>query len=188
MEQSIFVKYLFSLPVILVVMYFMPVIGLFMLIPRKILLDRSKYNTGVVFIVTFCIILIPKLLEYIRDTFKIENIPYLNDILTNDVYKVLLSRSKFLFIVGLILVITGLIVKKATSGIKENMFKGLTDYINNIEARDAEIAEKNDLKMREKRENAKNTHFVHCPHCGASNTIVGDTGKCSYCKQTLKAK
>lgn len=188
MTNNVFAKYLLSLPVILVVIYFMPVLGILMLIPRKILIGNTKWNTGITFVVISCILLIPKVLEYIRDTFKIESIPYLNDILENDVYSVLLSRAKLLFIIGVIFVIIGAITKKTMQGIKNTAFKGLTDYFNNLEARDAEIAEKNDLKMREKQVAAKNTHFVHCPHCGASNTIIGDTGKCSYCKQTLQAK
>ena len=31
-------------------------------------------------------------------------------------------------------------------------------------------------------------YVFHCPHCGASNTIYGEVGKCSYCKQTIEAK
>ena len=188
MRNNILAKYLLSLPVILVVTYFVPVLGILMLIPRKILVGKTRWNTGLVFIIISCILYIPKLLEYIRDVFKIEKIPYLNDILGNDIYKTLLSRSKLLLIVGIVLIIIGAIISKAMEGIKQNALKGFSDYINNIEKRDEEIAEKNDLKIREKRENAKNTHFVHCPHCGASNTIIGDVGKCSFCKQSISAK
>lgn len=184
MNKNELLKVLLSLPVILVVMYFMPFFGIVMLIARKILGINFKYPIGITFIILTGIIVIPKFLDFIIGLLHIDNITYLDDILSSDVYKVLLERGKLLFIIGVI----GLIVGALTRKVKDSAVNSLRGYFNNMQERDNNVFHENDLLMQEKQERSKNTHFVHCPHCGANNVINGSTGKCTYCKSNLEYK
>ena len=70
-----------------------------------------------------------------------------------------------------------------------NKFKtSAKEYIDEMERKEAEISRQNDLEIKLKQETAKNTHVVYCPNCGADNIIVGNHGKCKYCRSVLKAK
>lgn len=180
MNKNEFLKLIFSLPIILVVFYFTPFLGIIMLIARKFIIGKSKYPLGIVFLVITTIIVVPKFIDYIFSLLKIDNITYINDILNSDIYPVLLSRAKLLFIIGIII----LIINALSNKVRTSAINGLTSYFKSMQEND-NIFEEKDLPMSEK---DKNTNLVRCPNCGASNVIHGKMGKCAFCKSNLENK
>ena len=181
MLKSDLLKVLFSLPIILVVFYFTPFLGIIMLIARKFIIGKSKYPIGMIFIAITTIIVIPKFINYIFGLLNINNISYIDDILNSDIYPVLLSRAKLLFILGIIALIASAISKK----LRTSAINGITSYFKSMQE-DEGVFEDNDLLTNEKQE--KNTHFVKCPNCGTNNVIHGENGKCAFCKSNLEYK
>lgn len=177
MRNNLLIKIICSIPVILIAGYFSKVLCVFLVIFRLIAIRRSRYSLPSSLIICGLIILIPKGIHSINS-----DLPYLSDILSSDIYPNLLSYSKFLIIFGVILLFITYIVQLSSNKINSTV----SNYINKQEQRDREIAEKNDLKMREKRESSKYTRVVKCPNCGASNTLTDKTGKCSHCRSPLE--
>ena len=181
MSKNELLKILFSLPIVLVVIYFMPFLGVVMLVARKFIVGKTKYPVGIVFITVTTIIIIPKLIENIFSLFKISQLDFIENILASDVYHILLSRCKLLFILGVI----ALIIEAISRKIRTSAVNSLMSYFNSMQEKD-NVFEDNDLAISENIEKPKNTSFVKCPNCGANNVIHGNTGKCSFCKSNLK--
>ena len=90
MKTNLFIKLLVSIPVILIVLYFIPVLGVFLLIFRYIIYSNKKrIYTPITILIAGLLILIPKLISMIFNAtnISINVIPYLNNILTSDLYK-----------------------------------------------------------------------------------------------------
>lgn len=176
-------KILCSIPVILITLYFVPFLGICLILLRACLSKNRKKNLYIVMIFLGFILLIPKALEYILKA-KITENQYINQILSSDIYPQIISYSKLLIVVGIIF----LILSYLFQNIFNNVRSKLNTYIEKDLQKDYEIREKNDLKMQEKREKSKNTHNVICPKCGANNLISSQTGKCKYCRNPLEYK
>ncbi len=189
MTNNIFIKLLTSIPVILLVMYFLPFIGICLLIFRYIIsYNKRKNSSGYLILLSGIILLIPKAIEEIFKLLKLKlnTIPYIEIIINNNLYNTkLISFSKLLIIVGIIFIIVITLGSILSNKLGLKAASGLRNYLNRVENEDKEIREKNNLKMQMQREEVKNTHLVHCPHCGSDNTIKGKTGKCKYCRQEI---
>ena len=131
------------------------------------------------------LILLPKIVNYILGLVKVnKSIPYLDEILTSNIYTKLIGLSKILIILGVILIIISYI----SHMLGEKIGKSIGNYFKEEQRKEYEISEKNDLKMKEKQEIAKNTHFVKCPNCGGDNTVIGNVGKCKFCRRDIEYK
>lgn len=176
MRSNIFLKLLSSLPVILIFLYFVPFLGICLLLIRCFVYTNKKISTPIVMIVIGGLILIPKGLSLLKI-----------NILTNDILKWynsdLLKYSKLLLTVGIIF----LLISCITNNIFNKFVSFITSYINSHEKREREISEKNDLLMKEKQEKAKNTKVVYCPYCGADNMLTEKVGTCKYCRRKIQA-
>lgn len=77
--------------------------------------NRKKINnTPIALIITSIIILIPKILQILFNTIKIDTsiIPYFNTIYNSDIYSINFIRySKTLFTIGIIFLIISIIIK-----------------------------------------------------------------------------
>lgn len=177
MRNNLLIKIICSIPVILIAGYFSKVLCVFLVIFRLIAIRRSRYSLPSSLIICGLIILIPKGIHSINS-----DLPYISDILSSNIYPNLLSYSKFLIIFGVILMIITYLLQLSSNKINNTV----SNYINKQEQRDREIAEKNDLKMREKREASKYTRVIKCPHCGASNTVKDRVGICTHCRTPLE--
>jgi len=180
-------KILCSIPVIILFLYFIPFLGICLMLFRGIKYNNKKNLLPIVLIVIAILILIPKVGYSIFDiiNFDTDKIPYLKDIVDNELYSVkLIGFSKFILTVGIVFLILSSIFEKIF-----NKFKNfIRSYINNEEQKKAEIYQKNDMIMQEKREKAKNTHVVYCPYCGADNILTSNTGTCKYCRREITGK
>lgn len=184
------IKILCSIPIILIVLYFVPFLGICLTLFRCFVYRNEKqYKTPIIIIVCGILLLIPKLINIILKSLKLSiKIPYLDTIISSNIYPKLLSYSKTLIIIGILFIILSYIFRNIFNNVKNKLNTGLQNYIEKEEKKDYEIRQKNDLIMQEKREKAKNTHVIKCPHCGASNILTEQTGTCKYCRKDLEYK
>ena len=183
-------RLLCSIPVILVALYFIPFLGVVLILFRYYThKGKSVYLLpGVITIIGF-IVCFPKLIFSLFDKLKINiDLSFLNNIVNSDIYVDFVSYGKRLITIGIVFLIISFIYKNLILKLTSMAGTKAKDYIEKYEQEKREIKEKNDLKIKEQREAIKNTHLVHCPNCGADNTIVGATGHCKYCRQELSYK
>ncbi len=185
MNNKIF-KLLCSIPVILVAIYFIPFLGVCLMIFRYFIYHNEKgFKMPITLVITGIIILIPKVLESIIRNFKLKvEIPYLNDILSYELYPNLIKYSKLLITLGIIFLILSYIIKNLLNRVGNKIESKVNDFVEEEHNRSQE----NDLKIKEKQEKAKNTHAVHCPYCGAVTILTEQTGICKFCRKPIEYK
>lgn len=88
---------------------------------------------------------------------KLDNIeiPYLNSIITSDIYTKLLSYSKLLVTVGIIFLILSFIFRNVFNKLSNKVNSGIRNYMEQDLKKDYEIRKENDMEMQERREKAK---------------------------------
>ena len=179
---NMFIKILVSLPVIYIALYFIPFLGICLLLCRLFIYNKKNLFTSSVIFITGLIILIPKILVFFLDNINV-NVSFLNNIINNEFYNLNLIRySKLLITIGSIFLLLNYLVKIIFSKFNNNVI----NYIKNIELQDEKIAKENDLKIRIKREKMKNTNYVKCPFCGADSILSGKVSRCSYCRRVIE--
>ena len=185
MKCNKLLKIMCSIPVVLILLYFIPFLGICLTLFRLYFYKNKKYFTPVILIIIGILLLIPKLLILVVETFKISlSISYLNNIMMSDVYYNLINYSKLLISFGLILILLSVMFRSLYYKLNDK----IKSYINNIEKRNTEISRKNDMIIKEKQEKAKNTHVVFCPYCGADNMLTQRIGICKYCRRKIEYK
>ena len=185
MKNNLIIKLICSLPVILLITYFIPFLGIILVLFRFFVYNKKHYVTAITLVTCGLLILLPKIVNYVSTLIKANiEVPYLDKIITSDIYTKLLSYSKLLVIVGVILMLLSYIGNMLATKIGSS----LGNYFNEAQRKEYEISEKNDLIMKEKQVKAKNTHFVKCPNCGGDNTIIGNVGKCKFCRRDIEYK
>ncbi len=190
MKENSFIKILASIPIILIILYFIPFLGVCLLILRYFVYSsKKKTSTSIILFSIGILLLVPKILKSILGIakIKIDSIPFFNTLITSDLYNVdLIKFSKLLITVGVIFFILSFVWKKLFNKISDKVSSGARDYITKTENRNAEILKANDMEMREKREKAKHTGYVRCPYCGGDNIVSEKTGKCKYCRRLIE--
>lgn len=183
------IKLLSSIPIILITLYFIPFIGICLILLRYFVSDSKKRTTTPIIITIIgLIILIPKGAELILNLIKIDlnKIPYLSTILESSLYtNEFMEYSKFLISAGIIFLIISFVTKSIFDKVSSAIRSNITSYIRKTEQRDAEISKQNDLEIKLKKEKAKNTTYIKCPNCGSDNLISEKTGVCKYCRGPL---
>lgn len=187
-----FLKILCSLPIILIVLYFIPFLGICLILFRYYIYRSRKkyYSTPIYLLVCGLLILIPQAINSIIKMLKINSIeiPYLNTIINSDIYVKLISYSKLLITISIIFLILSFIFRNVFNKFSSKLNSGIRNYMEQDLKKDYEIRKENDLKMQEKREKAKNTHIVHCPYCGSDNMLTEQTGTCKFCRRKIEYK
>ena len=171
MFSNKFLKLITSMPVILIILYFIPFLGVCLIFLRYFMSSiRKRVYTPIVLFIIGLLILIPKFLNVISDvvSFDINSIPYLSDIINSKTYNTeMIEYSKFIICTAIVLVIISFILEKIFNKIKI----GIRSYINSSIEKDAEISRENDIKMKIQQQKLKNTNYVRCPNCGANNIL-----------------
>lgn len=171
--MDIIIKIITSFPVILIFLYFIPILGVILSIFRMMITKRRK--------ILFPIILtIIGILIFIMDKYDLQEYITFINLFEYDI----LSYSKTLIILGIILIILSYIANKTISKIQNSIFK----YINKLDNIEQEISKKNNMEIKLKQERAKNTHHVKCSSCGSDNLVSEKVGKCKYCRKNLVNK
>ena len=192
MRNNIFIKLLCSIPIILLMLYFIPFLGICLILFRLFVYsDKKKISTPLIILITGILCLLPKGISLLTNVMNVEltKIPYLNDILNSDYYNVkILEYSKLLITVGIIFIIITYVFNMIFSKVSSKLNSGIRNYINETQIRDAEISRKNDMEIKIKQEKAKNTSYVECPNCGSDNLLSEKHGTCKYCRSKLVNK
>lgn len=176
-----------SIPVIVGIGYFIPFVGVCLIIMRYFVYNNKKYYfTSSSLIIIGLLILIPKAIVKVLEIAKIKDISvtYLDTIINSDIYPNLMNYSKFLITVGIIFLLVSLILRNLIDKISNY----IRTFINAREQMDAENRSKNDMEMKVKQEKSKNTQVVYCSRCGADNILTETGGTCKYCRTPLKLK
>ena len=156
MRKNLFFKLLCSLPIILVTLYFIPFLGVCLLLLRLYVYQKKYFSTPVILVLCGFLLWLPKIVSSILEMAKItEEIPYLNDILSSDIYPSLLSYSKLLITVGIIFSILSFMFRQVTSSLSSKLNSTLRSYMEKDLQQDYEVRKENDLKMQEKRKRRK---------------------------------
>lgn len=190
MQSNTFLKLLCSIPVILIFLYFIPFLGICLVIARYIIFKRKKglaclkwmIGISVLIMIPFLTFEISKLLN-----FQISFIN-LHEIVNSEIYLKLIDYGKFIFAFGIIAIILLIIIDNLINKTKNKIHSNINSYIKEQQAMQREISKENDLKIKQQQEKAKNTHYISCPNCGADNLIVGTVGKCKYCRSAIEKK
>ncbi|MBE6160797.1 MAG: hypothetical protein E7158_01060 [Firmicutes bacterium] len=174
-------KFFSSLPVILISLYFIPFLGVILLLFRLFTRKNVNIKTCVFLIILGISVLIIKyginlLSKNITNSVLLKVSNFFNNTPS------IISFSKLCIIMGVILIIISIIIQK----IFDKGVDSIKKYIQNEEDKSYKIKKENDLIMQEKREKAKNTRNIVCKHCGASNLVSEKVGKCKYCRQYLQ--
>lgn len=183
MNSNRLLKIICSLPVIVIISYFIPFLGVCLIITHFFVYNNQKdYFMPLSLIGIGILILIPKIITMIIK--KGIKIPYLQTITNSEIYPELIKYSKFLISVGIIFLILASLFKNAVN--KVTNF--IRSYFSNRDRIASEVSQKNDLEIKIKQEKAKNTNVVICSNCGADNILAEATGICKYCRSSLDNK
>jgi len=190
MKDNLIFKILCSYPVILITLFFMPVIGIILIFFRFYMYRDRIFRIPITILVVGLVLLIPKLLDYIFDLIKFDSskIPYFDTVVDSAIYDRLIGFSKFIIAASIIILIVSFIVKNIASKLDVKAEQAVKNYVERQEAKELEIHEKNDLLVKKRASEANNTHVVKCPSCGGYNTLVYNTGTCKYCRRKIQYK
>ncbi len=191
MKKNLWIQLLCSIPVILVLLYFFPFLGIGLIVFRHYTYHFKKYDyTPIILIGCGLLICVPQIIHVIINDLKVNsiNMTYVNTIVNSEFYLSLLHYSKRLMIIGILFLILFSIFQILSNKMINFMKIKIEDYIQEDLRNEAKIKKINDLKMQEKREKAKNTSYVHCPYCGSDNILSEKTGKCKFCRRTIENK
>lgn len=184
MRTNKFLRILCSMPIILITLYFIPVLGICLLIARIFIFNRGRKIFIPIFI-TGLVILLPIGLNFILNIINIntDTIPYLNNLINSDIYKTnLINYSKILISVGVVFIILEGILEKLGTKLGNIIRTKMQER----DRRDDEITRQNDMKIKIMKEEVKNTGYVKCPNCGADNILREKYGTCKYCRSKLE--
>ena len=192
MKKNLLFKILSSLPVILITLYFIPFLGVCLILLRYFMYDnRKRISTPMYIIGVGILLLIPKGLYLILNVVKINinTIPYLKNIVSAELYNVdFINYSRRLICVGVIFLIISFILKTIFDKVSSKLNSGIKNYISETQKRDYEISKQNDMEIKIKQEKAKNTSYVKCPNCGSDNLLAEKFGVCKYCRRKIENK
>jgi len=190
MKDNLIFKILCSYPVILITLFFMPVIGIILIFFRFYMYRDRIFRIPITILIVGLVLLIPKLLDYIFDLIKFDSgkIPYFDTVVDSAIYDRLIGFSKFIIAASIIILIVSFIVKNIASKLDVKAEQAVKNYVERQEAKELEIHEKNDLLVKKRASEANNTHVVKCPSCGGYNTLVYNTGTCKYCRRKIQYK
>ena len=193
MNLHFLVKILCSLPVILLFLYFIPFIGVCLIILRGVFYSYERsfnnekhFSLSSMFITIGLVLFIPNIMDQILKYITVENTSFLflHDFVSSTMYGKLFSYGQLLFCLGILSFIISYIFKHFS--VKLSYY--LKSYILNQEKKMMDVSKTNDMEMKLKQERATHTHVVFCPSCGADNILTEKVGKCKYCRTYLEYK
>lgn len=187
-----FIKILCSLPIIFIFLYFLPFVGICLILLRAFVYkNTNRLSTPIILIAVGISICIPIMLSYLFELLNvnISVIPYLTKILNSDLYNNnFLNYSKYLITAGVIFLIISIVLKNIIQKVKNKINTGMQSYIRESVKQDAEISKQNDMEIKLKQQQAKYTSYIKCPNCGSDNLVSDKFGTCIYCRSKLENK
>ena len=190
MKEKLLFKILSSLPLILIMLYFIPFLGICLILLRFLIYNNQKrIFTSLLIAIIGLLIILPKGIFLILKLFNLSEISFLSNLVNNEFYNInLINYSKLLLTIGIVFLIILIILNYMLDKISRKINLNIKKYINEIEKRNIEIYRQNDLKMQIKREKAKITNYVKCPYCGSDNILSEKFGVCKFCRRKIENK
>ena len=186
------VNIIFSIPVILLLLFFLPPLGAIVFLTRYAVLGKRHFFRAPICIMIFALILaIPFGLKWLIVALNLTiTIPYLQEITSWEYYPRLLEFARFSFIAATIILIVSTLLRSIIEKISSKISQLIHGYYSDLQRRDEKIAKENDLKLKEKAitSKQKTPHAVKCPHCGKTNSIIGTVGTCKSCRSAIEYK
>lgn len=124
MKNNLLFKILASLPVILLTLYFIPFLGVILILFRFFIYSNKKISTSIFITLIGILILIPKIINFILDIFKIDinKVPYLQDVLNSNLYNIdFINYSKSLICIGIIFLIISFVLTTLFNKLNSNI-------------------------------------------------------------------
>ena len=106
MRNNVLISLLCNMIVIFVALYYIPFLGVFLIIIRYIIYysDNRKNTTSSYLLVLGAMLLMPKLIKFVSDkiSYSLDNVPYFNKLIESNIYNVnvvnpLLARDTGIF-------------------------------------------------------------------------------------------
>ena len=183
--NSLFLRLIISVPVIVAATLLAPVLGVLLMILRYIVSDSRKDRRGsIAIIIIGILLLIPRWIFLLSEelNFNLVISTFFRNIVNNEFYATRVTTCAFaLIIIGIVSLIVSILFNNLLARLKT----ALSGAIERNEVKHAEIEKENNYRIKEMQYKAQNSHVVSCPKCGADNTIVGDSGVCLYCRQPI---
>ena len=154
-------------------------------------LFRDNRRLPAIALVISIIVLIPRWVGIFVSGLSFEqDIPYLADILSNEIYQRCADYAHILLIIAICVLIIMTIYKHISSKLRSLFSRFTSDFFRAQANAEVEMNKENDLKLKEKAIESKQStpHVVKCPICGKSNSIVGTVGKCKACRNPIEYK
>ena len=185
-------KLFFSVPVILLLLYFLPPLGIIVFLARYTVYgNRHFFRAPICVMICAAILALPFLVDQLLKLINLNiAIPYLQEILNWEYYPKLLDFARFSFIAAVIILIVTFILRNLINTVSNKLSGLISGYFAERQSREDAIFKENDLKLREKAitSKLKTPHVVKCPHCGKTNNITGTVGKCKSCRSAIEYK
>jgi large-conductance mechanosensitive channel len=184
MKESAILRVLCSIPVILIILFLVWPLGIVLMLVRFFLIKKSGYKFPTFLIILGALLLVPSLVNWIFANYfassSFTNV--IKSIVEHDLYIKLFGYGKLLIIVGILFIIIVAVVKMVTL----KLASAIGNQIKSSEEKRQATFEKNDLIMKERKEEIKNTHVVTCNSCGSDNVLHSKTGFCKYCRKPIE--
>lgn len=185
LKGPILLKWLGSIPVILLLLYQIPFLGMICLLLRYFIYPKHKLKSiPYLFLILAILLLLPDMVDKLLHLLKIEITMNLNwkEFTSSAIYQnQVIPYAKLLLGIGIIFLLFITFMFKCQSCLSQF----LIGYLTTKERQDAEVSRQNDLLQKEKQERAKHTKVLYCPFCGADNLLTEANGVCLYCRRKL---
>lgn len=182
-DKNKFIKFLCSIPVILIATYFSVFIGVCLLVLRVCITKNEKIFT--VPVTLFLIGLLLVLSKNFTSMFKGLEFPYISPNTVNDVLNKLPGFGKTLMILSVVYFVIAVLVKGIILIIAAfASFLALRAISKEVKERE----EKEEKPNEEREVEPIEIHIMECPNCGSTVKFKGKQGTCKYCKSVVEYK
>lgn len=186
--KNLFLKLICSLPSILLFLYFLPFIGIGLILVRALFYrNQRKIAVPITLICIGILLFFPEISKFIFELFNVENeyTTVVENVVNMELYENnLIPYAKCLISAGIILLLLSLLLKTLC----QQIGKSIQNYAKENLKQEAKISKENDLKIKIKQEKAKHTNYVKCPYCGSDNLLSEKFGTCQYCRRKIENK
>ena len=167
MKDKLIYRIIFSIPIILIITYLVPILGIVLIIARQLLTNKKGVTTSIILLVISVIIFI--------FSFALIGIININQAELQNYAMTLLK-------IGIAYLIIYAIFKK----IVDKIIDKIKRMFNNYQEKEYKMNKENNLKIKEKQMRSKTTNVMVCENCGASVIVTEKTAICPYCRSVIE--
>jgi hypothetical protein len=181
-------KLICSLPVLVILLYFVPPLGVILTIGRYFIYGNYRYyRVPAALLIIACLCLVPRLYELLQNNFgnHIPAIQPLIDFRAHELFPKITTFGRFTAIMSIILLFLSQILRnfigRASAAI--NLMQKASVKDTNPSKTKSTLTHDNPAKHQT---DQTTPHVVKCKNCGAATQIIGTVGKCKSCRTDLE--